>query len=124
MVLVSRCNKKLQNVAKQIGESLWKQQQQQQHGLSFLWFDFNLLPRSEGEYGRKTRTIQADFTDGNTIYSAVAHGLQGLEVGILGKCTCHIFTVTRGILCILETRGTILTADSSPAGMLGNYLRL
>ncbi|XP_075876587.1 hydroxysteroid (20-beta) dehydrogenase 2 [Nelusetta ayraudi] len=55
VVLVSRCNEKLQNVAKHI----------------------------EGEYGRKTRTIQADFTDGNSIYPAIAQGLQGLEIGIL-----------------------------------------
>lgn len=46
------------------------------------------LSGSEGAYGRKTRTIQADFTDGNTIYPAIAQGLHGLEIGILGKCVC------------------------------------
>lgn len=39
----------------------------------------------ETQYGRKTHTIQADFTDGHSIYPAIAEGLQGLEVGILGR---------------------------------------
>ncbi|KAF7657665.1 hypothetical protein LDENG_00024030 [Lucifuga dentata] len=37
----------------------------------------------EGQFGRKTRTIQADFTDGHSIYPAISEGLQGLEIGIL-----------------------------------------
>ncbi|XP_073335475.1 hydroxysteroid (20-beta) dehydrogenase 2 [Pagrus major] len=55
VVLVSRCHDKLQMVAKEI----------------------------EDQYGRKTRTIQVDFTDGHSIYPAIAEGLQGLEIGIL-----------------------------------------
>ncbi|XP_071316763.1 hydroxysteroid (20-beta) dehydrogenase 2 [Trachinotus anak] len=55
VVLVSRSDDKLQMVAKEI----------------------------EDHYGRKTRTIQADFTDGHSIYPAIAKELQGLEIGIL-----------------------------------------
>uniref|UniRef100_A0A671Y4X8 Hydroxysteroid (20-beta) dehydrogenase 2 n=1 Tax=Sparus aurata TaxID=8175 RepID=A0A671Y4X8_SPAAU len=55
VVLVGRCHDKLQMVAKEI----------------------------EDQYGRKTRTIQVDFTDGHSIYPAIAKGLQGLEIGIL-----------------------------------------
>uniref|UniRef100_A0A8D3CXM7 Hydroxysteroid (20-beta) dehydrogenase 2 n=1 Tax=Scophthalmus maximus TaxID=52904 RepID=A0A8D3CXM7_SCOMX len=55
IVLVSRSDDKLQTVAKEI----------------------------EGQYGRKTRTIRVDFTDGPSIYPVVAEGLQGLEIGIL-----------------------------------------
>ncbi|CAN9501753.1 unnamed protein product [Ophioblennius macclurei] len=55
VVLVSRSDQKLQKVAKEI----------------------------EIKYGRKTRTIQADFTGGDSIYPAIADGLRGLEVGIL-----------------------------------------
>uniref|UniRef100_H3D2I3 Hydroxysteroid (20-beta) dehydrogenase 2 n=1 Tax=Tetraodon nigroviridis TaxID=99883 RepID=H3D2I3_TETNG len=55
VVLVSRCNKKLQAVAKEI----------------------------EDRFGRETRTIQVDFTEGPSIYPAVADQLRGLEVGIL-----------------------------------------
>ncbi|XP_076606922.1 hydroxysteroid (20-beta) dehydrogenase 2 [Chaetodon auriga] len=55
VVLVSRSNDKLQMVAKEI----------------------------EDHYGRKTRTIQVDFTDGHSIYPVIAKELQGLEIGIL-----------------------------------------
>ncbi|GLD46926.1 very-long-chain 3-oxoacyl-CoA reductase-like protein [Lates japonicus] len=55
VVLVSRSADKLQMVAKEI----------------------------EDQYGRKTRTIQVDFTDGHSIYPAIAKALQGLEIGIL-----------------------------------------
>ncbi|XP_062262367.1 hydroxysteroid (20-beta) dehydrogenase 2 [Platichthys flesus] len=55
VVLVSRSDDKLRIVAKEI----------------------------EHQYGRKTRTIRADFTDGHSIYPAIAEGLQGLEIGIL-----------------------------------------
>ncbi|XP_034462239.1 very-long-chain 3-oxoacyl-CoA reductase [Hippoglossus hippoglossus] len=55
IVLVSRSDDKLRIVAKEI----------------------------EHQYGRKTRTIRADFTDGHSIYPAIAEGLQGLEIGIL-----------------------------------------
>ncbi|XP_070700135.1 hydroxysteroid (20-beta) dehydrogenase 2 [Pempheris klunzingeri] len=55
VVLVSRSDEKLQVVAKEI----------------------------EDLYGRKTRTIQVDFTDGHSIYPAIAKELQGLEIGIL-----------------------------------------
>ncbi|KAM3601917.1 uncharacterized protein V6R79_021185 [Siganus canaliculatus] len=55
VVLVSRCNDKLQMVARDI----------------------------EDKYGRKTRTVQVDFTEGHSIYGAIASQLQGLEVGIL-----------------------------------------
>uniref|UniRef100_A0A3Q3AQM8 Hydroxysteroid (20-beta) dehydrogenase 2 n=1 Tax=Kryptolebias marmoratus TaxID=37003 RepID=A0A3Q3AQM8_KRYMA len=37
----------------------------------------------ENEYDRKTRTIRVDFTDGCSIYPAIAKKLQGLEIGIL-----------------------------------------
>ena len=63
----------------------------QQAHLSFLelfWGRFNpkgSLSPSEDQYGRKTRTIQVDFTDGHSIYPAIAKGLQGLEIGILGN---------------------------------------
>uniref|UniRef100_A0A8C4IXH6 Hydroxysteroid (20-beta) dehydrogenase 2 n=1 Tax=Dicentrarchus labrax TaxID=13489 RepID=A0A8C4IXH6_DICLA len=55
VVLVSRSGDKLQMVAKEI----------------------------EDQHGRRTRTIQVDFTDGHRIYSAIAKKLQGLEIGIL-----------------------------------------
>ncbi|XP_044227300.1 hydroxysteroid (20-beta) dehydrogenase 2 [Thunnus albacares] len=55
VVLVSRSDDKLQMVAKEI----------------------------EDQYGRRTRTIQVDFTDGHCIYPVIAEGLKGLEIGIL-----------------------------------------
>uniref|UniRef100_UPI003AAA3FEB hydroxysteroid (20-beta) dehydrogenase 2 isoform X1 n=1 Tax=Centroberyx gerrardi TaxID=166262 RepID=UPI003AAA3FEB len=55
VVLISRSSDKLQTVAKEI----------------------------EAQYGRKARTIQTDFTDGHSIYPAIADGLRGLEIGIL-----------------------------------------
>ncbi|XP_034540337.1 very-long-chain 3-oxoacyl-CoA reductase [Notolabrus celidotus] len=55
VVLVSRSDEKLQTVAREIEE----------------------------QYGRKTRTIQVDFTDGHSVYPTIAKGLQGLEIGIL-----------------------------------------
>ena len=42
------------------------------------------LSVSEVTYGRKTRIIQTDFTEGDGIYPAIADRLQGLEIGILG----------------------------------------
>ncbi|XP_032389892.1 hydroxysteroid (20-beta) dehydrogenase 2 isoform X2 [Etheostoma spectabile] len=54
VVLISRSDEKLQITAKEIDQ-----------------------------YGRKTRTIQADFTDGQSIYPAIAEELQGLQIGIL-----------------------------------------
>uniref|UniRef100_A0A665UM79 Hydroxysteroid (20-beta) dehydrogenase 2 n=1 Tax=Echeneis naucrates TaxID=173247 RepID=A0A665UM79_ECHNA len=55
VILVSRSDEKLQVVAKEI----------------------------EDRYGRKTRTIRVDFTDGHSIYRAIAKELEGLEIGIL-----------------------------------------
>uniref|UniRef100_A0A3P8WJ18 Hydroxysteroid (20-beta) dehydrogenase 2 n=2 Tax=Cynoglossus semilaevis TaxID=244447 RepID=A0A3P8WJ18_CYNSE len=55
VVLVSRSADKLQGVAKEIEET----------------------------YGRNTCTIQVDFTEGHSIYSTIAAGLEGLEIGIL-----------------------------------------
>ncbi|XP_062392360.1 hydroxysteroid (20-beta) dehydrogenase 2 [Sardina pilchardus] len=55
IVLISRSMKKLHGVAAEI-ESL---------------------------YGRKTRVIQTDFTEGHQIYPAIAENLKGLEIGIL-----------------------------------------
>ncbi|KAM7374203.1 hypothetical protein PAMP_006876 [Pampus punctatissimus] len=55
VVLVSRSDNKLQMVAKEI----------------------------EDQYGRRTRTIQVDFTEGHSIYPVIAEGLKGLEIGIL-----------------------------------------
>ncbi|XP_072230673.1 hydroxysteroid (20-beta) dehydrogenase 2 isoform X2 [Leuresthes tenuis] len=48
----------------------------------------------ENKFGRKTRTIQVDFTDGCCIYPAIAKELRGLEIGILVNnvgmtCTEH-----------------------------------
>ncbi|XP_053533009.1 hydroxysteroid (20-beta) dehydrogenase 2 [Ictalurus punctatus] len=37
----------------------------------------------ESRYGRKTRVIQADFTEGHSIYPAIEEQLKGLEIGIL-----------------------------------------
>ncbi|XP_029030063.1 hydroxysteroid (20-beta) dehydrogenase 2 [Betta splendens] len=55
VVLISRCDEKLRTVAREI----------------------------EDEYGRKTRTIQVDFTHGHSIYPYIAAELRGLEIGIL-----------------------------------------
>ncbi|XP_039474056.1 hydroxysteroid (20-beta) dehydrogenase 2 isoform X3 [Oreochromis aureus] len=55
IVLISRCDNKLQAVAREI----------------------------EGVYGRKTQTIPVDFTHGYSIYPAIAKKLQGLQIGIL-----------------------------------------
>ncbi|XP_068456958.1 hydroxysteroid (20-beta) dehydrogenase 2 [Clinocottus analis] len=55
VVLVSRSDDKLQMIAKEIKD----------------------------QYGRKTRTIQVDFTDGQSIYTTIAEQLKGLEIGIL-----------------------------------------
>ncbi|XP_056252849.1 hydroxysteroid (20-beta) dehydrogenase 2 isoform X1 [Seriola aureovittata] len=55
VILVSRSDDKLRMVAKEI----------------------------EDRFGRKTRIIQADFTESNSIYPAIAKELQGLEIGIL-----------------------------------------
>lgn len=41
----------------------------------------------EDRYSQNTRTIQVDFTDGHSIYPAIAEELQGLEIGILGNGT-------------------------------------
>uniref|UniRef100_A0A3Q2D3G6 Hydroxysteroid (20-beta) dehydrogenase 2 n=1 Tax=Cyprinodon variegatus TaxID=28743 RepID=A0A3Q2D3G6_CYPVA len=66
VVLVGRSDVKLQMVAKEI----------------------------RNEYGRKTHTIQVDFTEGGGIYSSIAKELQGLQIGILVNnvgmtCTDH-----------------------------------
>ncbi|MCJ8748848.1 hypothetical protein PDJAM_G00169270 [Pangasius djambal] len=37
----------------------------------------------ESRYRRQTRVIQADFTEGHSIYPAIAEQLKGLEIGIL-----------------------------------------
>ncbi|XP_040199067.1 very-long-chain 3-oxoacyl-CoA reductase-like [Rana temporaria] len=37
----------------------------------------------EQEFGRKTRVIQADFTNGSHIYQTIKEELEGLEIGIL-----------------------------------------
>ncbi|XP_068186948.1 hydroxysteroid (20-beta) dehydrogenase 2 isoform X1 [Antennarius striatus] len=55
VVLVSRYDDKLQLVAREI----------------------------EDQYGRKTRTIQVDFTEGHGIYPIIAEEIRGLEIGIL-----------------------------------------
>ncbi|XP_038564949.1 hydroxysteroid (20-beta) dehydrogenase 2 [Micropterus salmoides] len=55
VILISRSDEKLEMVAKEI----------------------------QDQYGRKTRTIQVDFTDGHSIYPSIAEALQGLEIGIL-----------------------------------------
>ncbi|XP_056314306.1 hydroxysteroid (20-beta) dehydrogenase 2 [Danio aesculapii] len=55
IVLISRSEDKLHRVAKDI----------------------------ESKYSRKTRVIQADFTEGHSIYSTITQQLEGLEIGIL-----------------------------------------
>ncbi|XP_056267280.1 hydroxysteroid (20-beta) dehydrogenase 2 [Pseudoliparis swirei] len=55
VVLISRSDDKLQMIAKEIAD----------------------------QYGRRTLTIRVDFTDGQSIYAAIAEQLQGLEIGIL-----------------------------------------
>ncbi|CAG02897.1 unnamed protein product [Tetraodon nigroviridis] len=70
VVLVSRCNKKLQAVAKEI----------------------------EDRFGRETRTIQVDFTEGPSIYPAVADQLRGLERFVLCFSEClHAEYKSKGI---------------------------
>lgn len=44
-----------------------------------------MLSALGNEYGRKTHTIQVDFTEGGGIYSSIAKELQGLQIGILGN---------------------------------------
>lgn len=66
-----------------------KQQQQQQQG-HFLCCPSISSPNipvhpAEDRFGRETRTVQVDFTEGQSIYPVVAEQLEGLEVGILGK---------------------------------------
>ncbi|XP_052448516.1 very-long-chain 3-oxoacyl-CoA reductase [Carassius gibelio] len=55
IVLISRSEDKLRSVSKEI----------------------------ESQYKRQTRVIQSDFTEGHSIYSAIAQQLEGLEIGIL-----------------------------------------
>ncbi|CAL8267806.1 unnamed protein product [Merluccius merluccius] len=55
IVLISRSDEKLRTVAKEI----------------------------EAQYGCRTRTIQADFTGGGSIYPAIEAALRGLDIGIL-----------------------------------------
>ncbi|XP_036420241.1 hydroxysteroid (20-beta) dehydrogenase 2 [Colossoma macropomum] len=55
VVLISRSEEKLHSVAKKI----------------------------ESQFGRQTRVIQADFTEGDSIYPVIAQQLKGLEIGIL-----------------------------------------
>ncbi|XP_059912612.1 hydroxysteroid (20-beta) dehydrogenase 2 [Gadus macrocephalus] len=55
VVLISRSNEKLQMVAEEI----------------------------EAEYGRRTLTIQTDFTGGGSIYPAIEEALRGIDIGIL-----------------------------------------
>ncbi|CAL8364888.1 unnamed protein product [Lota lota] len=55
IVLISRSNEKLQTVAEEI----------------------------ETQYGRRTLTIQADFTGGGSIYPAIEEALRGMDIGIL-----------------------------------------
>lgn len=40
---------------------------------------------SESRYKQQTHVIQTDFTEGHSIYSAIAQQLEGLQIGILGK---------------------------------------
>lgn len=58
---------------------------------------------SEGQYGRKTRTIQVDFTDGHSIYPAIAEELQGLEIGILGNGTTNYRAEEKEVFQMLYT---------------------
>ncbi|XP_026066928.1 very-long-chain 3-oxoacyl-CoA reductase-like [Carassius auratus] len=55
IVLISRSEDKLRSVAKEI----------------------------ESQYKRQTHVIQTDFTEGHSIYSAIAQQLEGLQIGIL-----------------------------------------
>ncbi|CAN7995533.1 unnamed protein product [Ixodes hexagonus] len=58
VVLISRTLEKLEEVAKEI----------------------------EKAYKVKTKVISADFTGGSEIYQVIRRELEGLEVGVLGKC--------------------------------------
>ena len=40
---------------------------------------------SESRFGRQTRVIQTDFTEGHHIYPAITEDLKDLEIGILGN---------------------------------------
>ncbi|XP_054899712.1 very-long-chain 3-oxoacyl-CoA reductase-like isoform X2 [Poeciliopsis prolifica] len=55
VVLIGRCDERLQKVAKEI----------------------------KSKYGRKTHTIKVDFTEGGSIYSTIAQEIHDLEIGIL-----------------------------------------
>ncbi|XP_008297217.1 hydroxysteroid (20-beta) dehydrogenase 2 [Stegastes partitus] len=72
VILVSRSEDKLRTVAKEI----------------------------ENEYGRKTRTIQVDFTEGHRIYPVIAKELEGLEIGILVNNVGMIYT--ENFACFME----------------------
>lgn len=48
---------------------------------------------SESRYKRQTHVIQTDFTEGHSIYSAIAQQLEGLQIGILGKIKIKCKTV-------------------------------
>lgn len=42
-------------------------------------------PIAEKEYGVEIHTIAADFSNGRQIYDGIARGLEGKDIGILGK---------------------------------------
>uniref|UniRef100_A0A8C4S3Y5 Hydroxysteroid (20-beta) dehydrogenase 2 n=1 Tax=Erpetoichthys calabaricus TaxID=27687 RepID=A0A8C4S3Y5_ERPCA len=67
-----------------------------------------LIIISEKQHGQKTRIIQADFTEGYSIYEGIEEKLKGLEIGILGNIknkvqwlkliqviNCNILSVTQ-----------------------------
>uniref|UniRef100_A0A3B3RM81 Hydroxysteroid (20-beta) dehydrogenase 2 n=1 Tax=Paramormyrops kingsleyae TaxID=1676925 RepID=A0A3B3RM81_9TELE len=83
VVLVSRSEGKLQAVAKEIGVM----------------------------YGRQTRIIQTDFTEGPQIYPRIAEKLQGLEIGILGTAGTH---GNRGITQVINCNILSVTQVSVP----------
>ena len=82
---MSRSDDKLRTVAKEIGELSANSTACTTDDITKT--RFTPLSPSEHQYGRKTRTIRADFTEGHSIYPAIAEGLQGLEIGILGNRT-------------------------------------
>jgi hypothetical protein len=46
---------------------------------------------SESKYGVQTKTIAVDFSQGieSGVYNGIREGLQGLDIGVLGKIFCQ-----------------------------------
>lgn len=44
-----------------------------------------MMPFSEMDYSVETKIIQADFTEGRSLYQKIAKELDILDIGVLGK---------------------------------------